>query len=173
MWPWISLGYLEPICLIPQLGWQTSFISGGTNGQKLARSLTHSLGVLLGHLLQMQILAIQLGTSQAAPLPCKHMPRVLSGSFSFLPRPPHSPISLPFFLLPLSPTSLFLPFHPPSLSAPPSSPSFPLSHSLPSLNSIPVPSVSEREHPLLLVIYLFLFYVYEYTVNVFRCPRRG
>lgn len=51
MWPWANLGYLEPICLIPQLGWQTSFPSGGANGQKLTHSLTHSLAHSLTHLL--------------------------------------------------------------------------------------------------------------------------
>lgn len=144
----MALGYLEPICLIPQLGWQTSFISGGINGQKLACSLTHSLGVLLG--IYHKCRSWQYGWGQARLNPChvNTCPELCLAPFPSFHVPHHSPTSLPFFLLPLSPTSLFLPLHPPSLSAPHSSSSFLLPHSLPSLNSTLLPSISERECPL-------------------------
>ena len=142
-----------------------------TEAGLLAHSLT---GCLTGHLPQMQILAIWLGTSQAESLPCKHMPRALSGSFSFLPRsPPLTHLPPLLFAPPL-----------PNLPLPSSPPSFPLcpsllfllpSPSFPSFSQFyPSPLYIRKGVPsFLLVIYLFLFYIYEYTVTVFRHTRRG
>lgn len=161
MWPWANLGYLEPICLIPQLGWQTSFPSGDANGQKLTHSLTHlltpSLRVLLG--IYYKCRPWQFGWEQARLHPYHvSLHAQCSAWLLFLPStssitlPPPSPSP---FLLPLSLTSFFLPLHLPPLSAPPSCTSLSLPHSLPSLYS------RKEVAPLFSSSYLFVFILHR------------
>lgn len=95
-----------------------------------AHSLIFFFCVLLG-ILQMQPLAIWLGTSQAAPFALQtYILSALPGSFSFLPHPPTT--SLP--VSPPPPSFLFILFLPSMLLLsllPPSFPSFYLFHPSP------------------------------------------
>lgn len=107
---------------------------------------TFSLSVLLG-ILQMQTLEVWLGTSQAAPLPCKLTYSVLC----LAPFPSSHLPHLPPTSLPISPPpSSFFPILLLPLMLLPPLPSSSL-HFLPSNYSIHLPSISEREDPCFLL----------------------